>query len=212
MGVAAWVIHRGHWSQGADWERRLMLALHVPLPWWLDALVYAAPWAGTNITLIPGVFAGVIWLWWRAKRPHLAMRLLIVQIGSYALNPALKDLYDRVRPDLYPRRGWYGWSSFPSGHAIASIAVLYTVAHMLYREKGWRWPYAVVIPLSLLSVFSRIYLGVHWPSDVLAGVLVGVVWLVMTTIAFREGSRVRPAPAVVERRAVTDRRQAERRA
>lgn len=189
MAVAAWAIHRGHWSRGADWERRMMLAVHVPLPAWLDALVSAAPWAGTNITLIPGVLVAVVWLWRRVKRPHLAMRLLVVQVGSYLLNPALKDLFDRVRPDLFPRRGWYGWSSFPSGHAIASIAVLYTAALMLHSERGWRWPFFVVVPLSLLSLFSRIYLGVHWPSDVLAGVLVGVIWLVMTSVAFREDAR-----------------------
>ena len=205
MGVAAWAIHRGHWAQGAAWERRLMLAVHVPLPAWLDALVYAAPWAGTNITLIPGVLVAIIWLWRRAKRPHLAMRLLVVQLGSYALNPALKDLFDRARPDLFPRRGWYGWSSFPSGHAIASIAVLFTVASMLHRERGWRWPYYVIVPLSLLAIFSRIYLGVHWPTDVIAGVLVGIVWLVMTSIAFRDdGARGRPATRRSRARAARD--------
>ena len=62
-----------------------------------------SPWLGTNITLIPGVLAGVWWLWARMKRPHLAMRLLIVQIGSYILNPALKDLYGRPRPDMFDR-------------------------------------------------------------------------------------------------------------
>jgi undecaprenyl-diphosphatase len=189
MAVAAWVKQFGGWAHGTLWERSLMRVTHVPLPRWLDILVYASPWLGTNITLIPGVFAGVWWLWQRAKRPHLAMRLLIVQLGSYSLNPALKDLYDRPRPDLFPRRGWYGWSSFPSGHAIASISVLFTVALILHAERGWRWPFFLLVPLSLLSLYSRVYLGVHWPSDVLAGAFVGIVWLVMTSIAFREGSR-----------------------
>jgi len=187
MACAAWAKNFGDWQHGTDWERALMLwtQAHKPPPW-LDALIYASPWLGTNITLIPGVLLGVWWLWARAKKPHHAMRLLIVQIGSYILNPALKALYDRPRPDLFPRRGWYGWSSYPSGHAIASISVLFTVAAILYRERGWRWPYWILVVVSLMSLYSRIYLGVHWPIDVIAGAVVGIVWLLMTSIAFRE--------------------------
>jgi len=187
MAFAAWAKTYGNWEHGAAWERSVILWTHAHQPpRWLDALLYASPWLGTNITLIPGVLLGVWWLWSRMKRPHYAMRLLIVQIGSYSLNPALKALYDRPRPDLFPRRGWYGWSSFPSGHAIASISVLFTVAAILYRERGWRWPYWVLVPVSLMSLYSRVYLGVHWPIDVIAGAVVGVIWLLMTSVAFRE--------------------------
>ena len=194
VGIASaeWLERTGDWSHGAPWERRLLFAVVHPLPRWIDVILYVAPWSGTNISLIPIVAVAGIWLWAKRHRPHLALRLYVVQLGSYLLNPALKSLFDRPRPDLFERRGWYGWSSFPSGHAICSVAVLTTVALMLHRERGWIWPYFVFIPLAAADIYSRLYLGVHWPGDVFAGALVGLVWLVATAIAFREAGRVVP--------------------
>lgn len=174
------------WSQGLPWERALLIRIHTPLPRAIDQLMLVFPWFGTNISLIPAVGLICWWLWAKRGRPHLAMRLLVVQLGSYLLNPSLKALFDRPRPDLFERRGWYGWSSYPSGHAIASISVLITLCIILQREKGWTWPYYVFIPIMLASLYSRIYLAVHWPTDVIAGMIVGVVWLAATMYAFRD--------------------------
>jgi undecaprenyl-diphosphatase len=64
---------------------------------------------------------------------------------------------------------------------------------ILHRLKGWRWPGWVVAPLLVISLFSRVYLGVHWPTDVLGGAAIGLVWLAFTYFAFREDSRRTPA-------------------
>ena len=187
VGVASAEYTRslGNWNHGLPWERALMIRVHTPLPAVLDALMMICPWFGTNISLIPAIALIVWWLWKKEHSPNDAMRLAIVQIGSWLLNPSLKAMFDRARPDMFVRRGWYGWSSYPSGHAIASVSVLLTLAIVLHRTKGWRWSYAVAVFIMCASAYSRVYLGVHWPTDVIAGALVGAVWLLATMYAFR---------------------------
>ena len=187
VGMACAQITRafGQWNNGYQWERNLMVAVHPPLPRALDMLMMVAPWFGTNISLIPFILAICLWLWFKRHSPDYAIRLGVVQLGSYLLNPSLKALYDRTRPDMFQRRGWYGWSSYPSGHTIASVSVLMTLAIILRREKGWTWPFYALVPIMAASMYSRIYLAVHWPTDVIAGAIVGVVWLGASMYAFR---------------------------
>jgi membrane-associated phospholipid phosphatase len=189
IGCASLTKSFGDWNHGFAWERALMIRMHTPLPPIIDALMLVFPWFGTNISLIPAI-ALICWWLWRSRERHLAVRLGVVQLGSYLLNPSLKALFDRARPDLFERRGWYGWSSYPSGHAIASVSVLMTLAIILHRVKGWTWQFYAFIPIMIASLYSRVYLGVHWPTDVIAGVVVGLVWLLASMFAFRDGTPV----------------------
>jgi membrane-associated phospholipid phosphatase len=188
----------GNWDQGLAWEREFMLRTHVRFPHAVDALLIALPWLGTNITLIPLVAAVSVWLIVKRHRPDLAVHLIIVQLGSFTLNFVLKEIFDRPRPDLFELRGQHAWAAFPSGHAIASVSVLLTAAILLRREHGWRWPLPLAIALLLISLYSRLYLGVHWPTDIVGGVLIGLVWLGATLAAFR-------GPAVPQREPGADR-------
>jgi membrane-associated phospholipid phosphatase len=190
--IAVVVRSQGDWNAGAAWERSIMTAMNTPLWPPIDFLMLVFPWFGTNLTLMPVIGGIVLWLWAVKKRTHLAMWLLIVQLGSWALNPMLKYSFERIRPDLFPKRGWFGWASYPSGHAIASIAVLFTLAIMAHKELGWKWPYVVVGVIAGGSLYSRVYLAVHWPSDVIAGVVVGAIWLWAVYKSFNELPVVTP--------------------
>lgn len=201
VGIAygRWLQSTGDWAAGLPWERRVMLRLHTQLPALLDQVMLILPWFGTNITLAPLVAVAAVWLVIARRRADLALHLLVVQAGSWVLNPLIKAMFDRPRPELWPQRGQHAFSAYPSGHAIASISVLVTVAILLYRERGWRWPLWGVAALIVVSLYSRLYLGVHWPTDVIAGIAIGLVWLFATLRAFPAPNDAPPREARVRR-------------
>jgi undecaprenyl-diphosphatase len=182
------------WHNGTSWERTVLGWFNDhPLPRALDALMLVVPYTGTNLTMTPLVLLTSLWLWRWRHRPLLAAHLVIVALGALLLNATLKSQGGRERPDLFPGRGLFAWSSYPSGHAIFVVSFYFTVALVLHREHGWRWPFAIAALVAVLNVFSRLYLQVHWPTDLIGGLLTGAVWLASSWIAF---DRFRRATAV----------------
>ncbi len=195
--VFALVLQRtGDWGQGLAWELPLLERAHHPLPEWLDLIFLVVPWFGTNVGLLPISILAALWLRWRARRPDLALHVIVVQLGAFALTHVGKIMLGRPRPALWELRGQFAGSAFPSGHAIVSVSVLFTFAALLHRERGLRWPFAAAALLLGISLYSRMYLGVHWPTDVAVGVVMGVVWLAGTLRAF--------PPRAVDRSTVGD--------
>ncbi|WP_075864828.1 phosphatase PAP2 family protein [Carboxydothermus islandicus] len=105
-------------------------------------------------------------------------------IGASVLNYVLKLHYLRLRPTLYFKISESGYS-FPSGHAMISMAV-YGMFFYLLAKNNFPLPKILLLILGigfpLLIGFSRIYLGVHWPTDVLGGFIAGLFWLIVTII------------------------------
>ena len=193
---ALWIQSTGDWSAGLEWERKMLLSMDQSAPVVVDWIMLALPWLGTNLTLAPIIAVFALWLWRRKGRPELALELILAVLGSLLLNALLKDLFDRPRPELWPRRGQYQWAAYPSGHAIVGIAVYFTITGMVYRELKWRWPFVVAAALLAVSLYSRLYLGVHWPTDVLGGLLLGGIWLAVVQVVFRPYRRWRSPNAV----------------
>ncbi len=110
-----------------------------------------------------------------------ASTAMLVAVGGGILISTLAKIgVDRVRPDLVPHGSYVHTASFPSGHSMMSAVVYLTLATMLARvEPRWSaktYILASAILVTLLVGFSRVYLGVHWPTDVLAGWSVGCGW------------------------------------
>jgi len=103
-------------------------------------------------------------------------------IGSVVLGWSLKVLMNRPRPELWPRLVQDYGASFPSGHSLYA-ATLATVLILVCWKTVWRWPSVIVgvVWLALMGM-SRIYLGVHYPTDVVAGWVLGIAWV---TVLYR---------------------------
>jgi membrane-associated phospholipid phosphatase len=176
IGYAHYIKQSAGWSHGLSWEIALLREVHTPLPTLVDQLVLILPWFGTNITILPGV-AIASYILAKRKRRDLITVLVVAAAGNYVIAFFLKYALNRPRPTLFTARGEYTGPSYPSGHAMLATSVLFVVAYLLSRERGWSWPYYVVFAFGLLTVYSRLYLGVHWPTDVFAGAALGVIWL-----------------------------------
>ncbi len=115
--------------------------------------------------------------------------LLVFSVSGAALfNLLLKGVFQRERPNLYRLAEETGFS-FPSGHSMAAFALYGVLAYLLWRHiasKKGRLALIALAALLVLSIgLSRIYLGVHYPSDVLAGYLASMVWLGLGIELFR---------------------------
>jgi undecaprenyl-diphosphatase len=114
---------------------------------------------------------------------RIALLVLIAVAGGLSGNHLLKHGFQRARPDLVPHRAVVSSSSFPSGHAMNSAATYLTLGALLARiQKRRRLRFYILCFaafLTLLVGFTRVYLGVHWPTDVLAGWTAGGVWALL---------------------------------
>ena len=118
-----------------------------------------------------------------AGRRKLALAGLISVLSGMAVMNLLKSSYARARPDVVGHATSFHNESFPSGHATMASIVYLTLGIMVARTQPRKRVRVFVTALSILITFSvgisRIYLGVHWPTDVLAGWALGTVWAVL---------------------------------
>ncbi|RJQ65894.1 MAG: phosphatase PAP2 family protein [Desulfobacteraceae bacterium] len=118
------------------------------------------------------------------------MALVVIAVGGGTLlSFMLKSSFDRPRPDLVPHASYVYTASFPSGHSMMSAATYLTLGALLARVHPKRRTKAYILTVAVLTTFavgiSRIYMGVHWPSDVLGGWTLGAAWALLCWLVAR---------------------------
>ncbi len=156
-------------------------------PWFEEAILDSTA-LGSAALLVLFSLSVVGYLLLR-RQYRLATLVVLTVSGGMLINLLLKENFARPRPELVPHGVAVIHSSFPSGHSMGAAATYLTLGALLARTQKRRRlrAYCLLQAILLTAVvgFSRIYLGVHWPSDVLAGWIAGATWaLLCWLIAF----------------------------
>lgn len=164
---------------------------------WIFSLFTGITNAGSSIPI--GIVSLLIGAWlWRSRGRRAASGAIVAPLLAYALFNAIKLAYGRVRPTGALHFGLHSFA-FPSGHATVSMAASVTAAYVLWRERviPGRGAAAIAIVIPLLVGLSRVYLDVHWTTDVLGGWSVGL-FVAGLSVATYEHLRRDPAIVVDE--------------
>lgn len=176
-------------------DARILMALREPGnpadpvgPSWVEEACRDVTGLGGTLvlTLLTLFAAGFLFL---QRNKRAALLLLGTMTGGFLLGQALKALFHRPRPDLVPYLSHIYSTSFPSGHSMMSAIAYLTLGAIMARVVSGKIMKAYLlltaVLLTLMVGFSRVYLGVHWPTDVLAGWTCGAVWATLCLLAGR---------------------------
>lgn len=171
-----------------DWDRCLLLAIHKTAQPQLDQVAHSLTKLGVYWGVVPAVIGlSVMFL---IRRQWRSLTYLLVTYGGTAIiNITAKAFFHRVRPHLWETAADKTSFAFPSGHAMSSMALVMTLIILLW---GTRWSVWVLVSGSvfLLTIaWTRLYLGVHYPSDIVAGWMIALVWAIAVSwIVFPAGA------------------------
>lgn len=176
-------------------DRAVMLALREPGnpadplgPAWVEFLARDLTALGGTAVLVLLTLAALGFLL-LSRRWGAAVFVTLSMVGGTLISNTLKAVFDRPRPDLVPHAVEVSSASFPSGHAMLSAVAYLTlgalIAEVLPQRRFRIYLLLWAVFLTLLVGITRVYLGVHWPTDVLAGWCIGAAWaLLCASVAY----------------------------
>jgi undecaprenyl-diphosphatase len=167
-------------GESRRFDRAVLLWIDANFPDWLDGPMRFFTALGYYWVVIP-LLAVAVGAFYLARWRLSAVVLLVSTAGGFVLTTVLKAVFRRTRPEIVDAGYTASFYSFPSGHATVAVGLYGALTIMLaYHLRGAaRWAVVVFGTLVVLLIgFSRLYLGVHYPTDVLAGYLAAPLWLV----------------------------------
>ncbi len=188
IGVATsvlfvWIAKEVHENETIALDHRVLVAVRgLSTPWLDHVMVFLTQFGG--VITVPVATIGLAVYFWQQHGWKQAAILIVGVGGSSVLNLLLKSIFSRARPDVWQQLVSEQTFSFPSGHAMASASLAASLVVILWYT---RWRKAAII-LGVLYVFvigfSRLYLGVHYPTDIVAGWAASVAWVAAVAIVF----------------------------
>jgi undecaprenyl-diphosphatase len=167
-------------ASSGQWDQAIQSWVHGLASPMLTQGMLGLSWIGSPVALVPAVALAAGLLWWRRMKDD-AVLVVAAALGGVALNEVMKLYFKRLRPDLPWAFVHENSFSFPSGHSVLAIVMYGVIVYKTQDKLRSGWARAALVVGALLMVagigVSRVYLGVHYPSDVAAGYFVGAVWL-----------------------------------
>lgn len=164
------------------WDDRILVWVGTQRQPWLTNVMVFFTVMGDGAIEVPLVL-GIILLLWRMGRPICARRLFLAALLGELLYLFAKWAFARPRPRIITHMASAGWYSYPSGHSMLAPVIWSLSFLLLARSVSFRPArfvlhlLAVILPIGI--AVSRVYLGVHYPSDVVAGLLLGTAWMLL---------------------------------
>lgn len=186
-------------DQTRSFDINALLAIHrLQAPWLTPIMLFLTDIGDPTVLVIVAAIMSLVLL--AQHQRSQAMTVTIGGVGALGLNLLLKRLFERSRPELWSRVVEVKFYSFPSGHAMLSI-VMYGLLGYLLASYYQKYRNLIIVVMSFLIAligFSRLYFGVHWLTDIIAGYAAGFVWLMTCILSLeiwrhrRELSRTEP--------------------
>ena len=181
MALFAWIVEEVGEGDTLAFDEAVLRwfeGIHAP---WLDQFVSLTTNLGGTIGVAAIIVATLGLLLWKHKR-RAAMQFGLGIAGTVGLNLILKSIFTRARPDLWEQIVIENSYSFPSGHAMASSALAFSFI-LIFWQTRYRWLVTTLAIIYMVFVgMTRLYLGVHYPSDIVAGWTMSAIWVIVVAV------------------------------